>query len=219
VISAIIEREPPRPPGVPDLIWEVLEKALAKDAAARFADATELGIALRRASGRTSTTDSGAQSLPSSARMRIVPPLGGDSHVTVPPAGTESEAPGASADAMPAGATSAAARRRWVRIALAVVGAAMALTVAALLRGPTRSDEEARRAAGRTPDAVVSAPVSAPVPTPVLLPSKEVVAAADAGRAAVAPGPAVPRSPPAQRPPSPLPPPKKEPSLVRDPGF
>ena len=230
VIAAVLEREAPRPPGVPDPLWEVIEKAMAKDAALRYADATELGIALRRATGRTSTTDSGPHSLPSSARMRILP-LGGDSHVTVPPAGTENEAPDAPNDAVLPGATTAA-RRRSVRIVLAVIGAAIALTVAALLRGPTRADGEARdvpsraadtgRNAGPNSSTPASEPVvSAAVTTTVAAP--KVPAGADAGHATIVtptpPGPRTPPTPNIQKAPTLLPPPKKDPSLVRDPGF
>lgn len=83
VIAAVLQREVPRLPGVPDPIWNVIEKALAKDASGRYADATELGIALRRATGRSSPTDSGVHTavvLPASARV-LTTPLGGKSVV------------------------------------------------------------------------------------------------------------------------------------------
>jgi len=224
VISAIIEREPPRLESVPDPIWEVLEKALSKNAADRFSDATELGIALRRASGRTSTTESGAQSAPSSMRMRVVEPLGGNSHVTVPPADDAPDATGGAATRSGA----PAARRRAVRIVLAVVGASLALAVAALLRGPTGASTHPLASAGSarsapslgvssTPPAepMVSIPVPALVPAPAPAP---VAVAVDAGHVVPA---IVPRPRPAEKKldPPPPPPPKKEPSLVRDPGF
>lgn len=143
IVSAIVHRDPPRPSGVPDAIWDVIEKALAKDPNERFADATELGIALRRASGRTSTTDSGPQSaasLPTSMR-KLVPALGGDSHVSVPPvSGGEADVRDADEEAPPRSATPAA-RRRAMRIVVAVVGASLALGVAALVRGPAGSSE------------------------------------------------------------------------------
>jgi serine/threonine protein kinase len=140
VVSAVIQREVQRPPGLPDALWAVLEKSLAKDPNARFADATELGIAFRRASGRTSTTDSGphsASALPSSMR-KLVPPLGGDSHVSVPPVGN-AELGDLTQEELPAKAATPAARKRAVRIVAGVVAASLALTVAALFRSPTGS--------------------------------------------------------------------------------
>jgi serine/threonine-protein kinase len=144
VVSAVIQREVPRPPGLTDPLWEVLDKALAKDPNERFADATELGFAFRRASGRASTTDSGphsASALPPSMRKAVVPPLGGDSHVTVPPVGNAEL--GDASPEVPARAAMPAARRRAVRIVAGVLAASLAITVAALFRGPTGSSGSA----------------------------------------------------------------------------
>jgi eukaryotic-like serine/threonine-protein kinase len=136
VVSAILRREPARLPDVPDAIWAVIEKGLAKDPAARYADATELGIALRRACGRASTTtESGVHPVatPASSR-RIVTPLGGDSHVSVPPVGNAGDT---SSNSPPPTSLVAASRRRAVRIVAAVVAASAVLATVALLRGPS----------------------------------------------------------------------------------
>jgi serine/threonine-protein kinase len=58
VVDAVVRRPVPRLPDIPAPIWEVMEKALRKDPADRFNDATEFGIALRSAAGRKSTTES-----------------------------------------------------------------------------------------------------------------------------------------------------------------
>ncbi len=134
VISAVLERDPPPLPDVPEAIWAVIEKGLAKDAAARYADATELGIALRRACGRSAATESGvhAVAVPASGRKSVTP-LGGDSLVSVPPVGNGGDT---ASNPAPPGSTTPAARKRAVRIVVAVVAASVALTTVALLRGP-----------------------------------------------------------------------------------
>jgi serine/threonine-protein kinase len=60
VVDAVLRRQVPPIPDVPAPIWEVVERALKKDPQERFPDATEMGIALRKASGRRVTTDSQA---------------------------------------------------------------------------------------------------------------------------------------------------------------
>ncbi|MBX3223905.1 MAG: serine/threonine protein kinase, partial [Labilithrix sp.] len=73
-VDAVVRR---RLPPIADLappIWSVIERATAKDPAGRFGDATELGIALRKASGRRSTSESDPNAVapaPSSSR-RVV---------------------------------------------------------------------------------------------------------------------------------------------------
>lgn len=71
-VSAVIHRHPARLGGVSDAIWQVLERALAKSPSARYPDATELGLSLRRASGRTQLTDSGLVPLPRFASSQFV---------------------------------------------------------------------------------------------------------------------------------------------------
>jgi len=156
VVAAVIELDPPTPSGLPVPIANVLTKALAKDPAARYADATELGIALRRAAGRTSTTDAsiastpnvaaGPPSSPSSRDVVVasepgaVPakPLGGDSIVTVPPAG-EGEADTDAPDPLRGGERAARARRRAGQIVAGIVGVSAMIVAAAFLRSPKTS--------------------------------------------------------------------------------
>ena len=191
ILAAVVSRHPPRLPGLPDPIWSVLERSLAKDAAARYADATEQGIALRHATGRTSTTDSGVHSagqLPASMR-KLVAPLGGDSYVSVPPVGN-AELGDASNDPRPRMATPAA-RRRAIRIVVGVLAASVLVMVVALLRGPTGS--------AAPPIASASGDVSgglASSPAPVDPPPVAASAASAANHApTAAPGPAVTATP------------------------
>ena len=74
VLQAILHVAPPPLPRAGD-VWNVLERALSKDAAARYADAGELGAALRRAMGLTSINDSGPQSIPPGLLVERAPAL------------------------------------------------------------------------------------------------------------------------------------------------
>lgn len=215
VVSAILNLEPPRPSGVPDAIWDVVARCLAKDPEARFADATELGIALRRAAGRTSITDSGPQSGIPSMPKAIVPPLGGDSIVTVPPvSGAERPEEEAIVAASPR-------QRRSVAIVGVVVAAAVVLTVAAMVRsagGPERGRVATTSAAGSgAPPGVgssaassLSAPSSASPPS-----SASVGSSSDARPSATDDAGAAKATRPAPKARAP----HVEPSIVRDPGF
>jgi serine/threonine protein kinase len=178
VIAAVLTREPPRPAGVPDPIWQVIEVSLAKESKVRYADATEQGIALRRAAGRATTTDSGVHTpfvLPSSSR-KLKTPLGGDSHVSVPPFGSSELGDGdVSGDARFRVPTEAS-RRRSIRIVAAVLGASVVMMVVALLRGPTGGaaapSASATRAAGDAPNAAASsvAPLTTAPANPAMPP-------------------------------------------------
>jgi serine/threonine protein kinase len=190
VIASVLTLEVPRPPGVPDAIWQVLQVSLAKDSKVRYGDATEQGIALRRAAGRATTTDSGVHTpvvFPSSSRKLKIP-LGGDSHVSVPPVGS-SEVGDAAGDP-PYRVPTAASRRRSIRIVAAVLGASVVMMVVALLRGPTGGaappSDSATSASGQAPAAATSS--VAPAPTePVKAdppPSAVTSAANDAPRGA-----------------------------------
>ncbi len=232
VISAIVERDPPPLADVPEAIWAVIERGLAKDPAARYADATELGIALRRACGRSAATESGvhAVAVPASGRT-IVTPLGGDSHVSVPPVGDRGDT---ATHSTPPGSTIRAARKR-ARIVVAVVAASAALTAVALLRGPP--------VASSPPNATRDLPPSTgTAPRPTSTPSMATATAA-ASTASTAPAMAADAGPApqgghtgsaAQRPGVVKKPVStataaptsltgtdglKEPALVRDPGF
>jgi eukaryotic-like serine/threonine-protein kinase len=227
VISAIMQRDPPRLPDVPDAIWTVIEKGLAKDAAARYADATELGIALRRACGRTATTESGvhAVALPASER-KIAVPLGGDSHVSVPPVGNGGDT---ASNSRPSG-LNPPARKLAVRIVAAVVAASAALTTVALLRDPPGSSASAPPSAtAEIPRGVSSAPrPAADATTVTLATATPSAAAAPSATESATPDAGVPRTQGAKKVvgPSPSAAPDvmgpdgmKEPALVRDPGF
>jgi serine/threonine protein kinase len=235
ILAAVVSRHPPRLPGLPDAVWNVLEKSLSKDPALRYADATEQGIALRRATGRTSTTDSGvhsAQQLPASMRKLVVP-LGGDSHVSVPPVGN-AELGDASNESRRRTATPAA-RRRAIRIVVGVLAVSVAVMVVALLRGPTGSAASSNATASGDVSAAVASSVAPIVETPTIPATAATTASstetgagigADAGVVAPKAIPAPKKSDTAVRPRStgqPLAAPQgnapKEPSIVRDPGF
>jgi serine/threonine-protein kinase len=240
VISAILEREPPRPEGVPDAIWAVIEKALTKDPALRFADATELGIALRRATGRTSTTDSGAHlraALPASVRT-IVTPLGGDSLLTVPPIGNAEL--GDEPAVLPL--EGSPARRRATRVVVGVLAASVAIVAVAAFRSLGDSSSGARppetrltapatataastaappSALGVTPSTTAATPAGAMAnaATPEAVKPSAPAVTPDAG-AIPAPGVAALPSPAARtQEPTPLPPPKTSSSGARAPAV
>lgn len=141
-IEAVIKLEPPRLPDVPASIWTVIATALSKDPSARFADGTELGVALRRASGRALNTESGEQlppsAVPSQPSSRSLLAIPGDSLASVPPVsgGIEARetadvdgAPGrAGVDGGDAGPLPA--RRRTVRKAvMALLGASLVVVI------------------------------------------------------------------------------------------
>jgi eukaryotic-like serine/threonine-protein kinase len=251
IVSAILGDDPPRLASVPDALWAVLAKALAKNAGERFADATELGVALRRASGRTSITESGPQSLgvvPIGVR-KIVPPLGGDSHVSVPPVsggGLEPQDP--HDEALPR-VTRPAVRRRALRIVLAVVGASLALTMAALLRPPSGSSSPDAASSRASREASSAAPVTAASTATPATSAATTTAAPAVSATTVDPAasPTVPEAgagkapptsdgarlpapkrtaepvrtakPPSRAAPGAVTQPPREPSIVRDPGF
>ena len=234
ILAAIMQREPPRLPDVPDEIWAVLEKGLAKQAAARYADATELGIALRRVIGRTSTTESGVHAVIAPAsRRKIVTPLGGDSHVSVPPVGNA----GDTASHSPPPTTSRpAGQRRAVHIVAVIVAASAALTTVAFLRGPSGASSgayanasatgELPRSASASPSAtaaLAASAVPAPSATTYVAPSGSVGGAtSDAGIPVLGgPGTGGAKKPGTSGAAVPLPAPTgpRQRGLVRDPGF
>lgn len=59
-VRAIVARDAPRIAGIPDEIWEVLEKALRKAPVDRYADAGQFALALRRACGRRVNSEGGS---------------------------------------------------------------------------------------------------------------------------------------------------------------
>ena len=146
VVSAIMEQDPPRPPGVPDAIWAVLSRMLEKDPAKRYNDATEAGIALRRAAGRASITDSGTNPIPK-AFLDVV--------TTVQPV-VES-----ASSAPPKPSTRTPKRRSpAATVALVLAAIAVALVLATILRS---SDGPASNTA-KPPEAPVPMPSATPHP-------------------------------------------------------
>lgn len=159
VVSAILERQPPRIAELPDEVWAILEKALSKDPAARYADATELGIALRRVVGRSSITDA---SSPSSMAIRTR----FDSAVSVPPVGSTSLAPEVGAKPAVDADTSAAfdhvpMRKTPTRLVAAIAGIALAIVIAAVARGSGSSPPGADVSPASSAPAPATAPVTA----------------------------------------------------------
>ncbi len=202
-IAAVIHSDPPRLAAVPEAIWEILARALAKDPAARYADATELGIALRRATGRAQLTDPG-RSVSASDRRSILPVVD-----------------------VPVAPRSGFARARAVRVVMAVVGAATLLAVVALLRPRAESSALPVPDAATVPvtttalaakvDSAPPPPTGARVVPPTASPDaigSNVVVRAPLGRP---PAPAPPRASNVGTSPSARPP--LDPSIERDPGF
>jgi serine/threonine-protein kinase len=233
VMSAILTREVERVPEAPDALWAVLQKALSKDPAARYADATELGIAVRRAAGRQIVTESGTDFRPLL-----------DSVVTVPPVTTGT--PGQADEALEASgvddedddATGLPTKRSPLPLLAAVVAAAFAVAVVLVLRAvsaprPALETREthARSGAASTAGALAAPPPATSVPPLVEVapmaaaPAAESVAAPSASGAPMArPRPvgasSKPAPKPTKRPPAPAAPVNgREPAIVRDPGF
>jgi eukaryotic-like serine/threonine-protein kinase len=125
VVSAVLEREPPPIAGLPGPLWAVLAKALAKAPADRYADATEFGIALRRAAGRAVITESGLHGV---ARARA------DSVLSVPPVDPAGSESGVRAPLEGRGAARGWARRRRITLVISVVAAAAVLAFVAFVR-------------------------------------------------------------------------------------
>ncbi len=158
IVDAILRREVTPLPDVPPAVWAVLERAIAKDPAERFADAGEMNIALRKAAGRRSPTESNPMLplVPPSSSRSIAPPSSlRPSPPSLRPSPRTSLEPPLLEDRQRAdGAT----RRR--AIVAGVVGAASALVVAA---GLVAVLGDGPRAAPNSPEATgqgASAPES-----------------------------------------------------------
>ena len=230
-VEAVLRREVPPIPELAPEIWSVIERAIRKDPAARFGDATEMSIALRKASGRRSPTESDPNiPLPAVASHSVVEPGSGS--------GTN-EMPASSVLSRPDASDGAARRRRT--IVAGIVGACGAVIVAALvtvLSGPRASgtSDVARQESGPSTSAVTvaqgvdtvaesapadtvaaSGPVapavtpatSGSVAPPVVPRGRASVQPAGAARSAVAP----------RRQSAPVRKPGEEPHKARDPGF
>ncbi len=78
-VEAVLRREVPPLEGVSPAIWAVLERALKKDPNERWNDATEMGIALRKAAGRRVTTESNPIIPLEPISQRTLAPMGASS--------------------------------------------------------------------------------------------------------------------------------------------
>jgi serine/threonine protein kinase len=236
VVTAILQETPPPLPGLPEAVQAILDKALAKDPAARYADATELGLALRRAAGRSSFTDAGSAS---SAHFRAA----FDSAVSVPPVGSSSLAPESTPP--PAADSSASLDRVPMKrapttpIVIGVVGVAVAILLVVVIRAASSGGADVAPAASISSTSAVDKPT--PPPRAPVVPTQEAPADTASATAATAttaaPSAPVPSAPakseagvvtasPPSPPPRPRPPvvapsatakPPKE--IARDPGF
>jgi eukaryotic-like serine/threonine-protein kinase len=122
VVDAILRREVVPLTELSPQIWAVIQRAIAKDPTKRWADATEMSIALRKACGRLTTTESEA-SLPAAFPRRL------DTDSTT--SGTLGANDSAGHAGPVADSSRAAARRR--AIFAAIIGSAAAIAVFALI--------------------------------------------------------------------------------------
>ena len=244
MVDAVLRRHVPRLADVPPAIWEVIDRAIAKDPVQRFADGTEMSIALRKAAGRRTATESDPTiPVPPPSSRRAVAPA------PMAPSAGSSGAGSSSRSGAPAliGPTSAleggslgtdgASRRR--AIVAGIVGAAAAIAVAAgILTVVGRRERTAPSATipGRSAPSVARAAEPPAAPTTIVSDPGPVVA----GGVGAAPDPvasppgttsvklavsaarpaAVPRRPAAGSARVPAPRlPGQEPHNARDPGF
>jgi serine/threonine-protein kinase len=226
VVDAIVRREVPPLHGLPPPVWSVLHQALEKDPALRFNDATEMGIALRRAAGRKSTTESNPilPVAPSSSRSSLVPRAA----ISVAPDSSRSLSGPAPAHESPAAMALEDARRRRRAIVAGVMGIAAALVLAAVVVAMPGSPLRAAPASAAQASAPAAIPV--PEPGPPEAPATPAPAVAPPPVSTVA-APAVPQRAPSARPTA-APKhvstgsavsrgrkPGQEPHNARDPGF
>lgn len=216
VMTAILTRVVPRVPDVPDAIWEVVERALAKDPGGRYADATELGIALRRAAGRQVVTESTPWQRATTDSAASVPPVSpgttGEQEAPVPPEDESEPVAG-----LPQS-------RRLPRVLLAgvvaaVVGVVVVLVTQKIVREGGAHAGPAATALPAPPLGATTVIPSATAP-PVLEPPPSASPPVTRAPVVAAPPPAPAPKPRQPKPPPPAPAPKGgEPSIVRDPGF
>jgi len=162
-VEAVLRREVPPLDGVSPAIWAVLERALKKDPNDRWNDATEMGIALRKAAGRRVTTESNPIIPLEPISQRTLAPMGAssdraslsdaegssvpgapsskhprrhaDSNVSVPPVQSQgTDSPTGNTGAISADTEAREnARRRRRNIAFGILGVSAALLVASLM--------------------------------------------------------------------------------------
>ncbi len=151
-VDAILRKEVPPIEDVPPAIWAVIEQAIRKNPAERFADATEMGIALRKAAGRKATTESNP-----------VLPVGPISSPSIPDVASATyERSSAAPGTVETPGTSPAARRRRLVVA-AAVGISAAILVAAGISALVRPGSGASSA--RAAAAASAAPAEPEAPS------------------------------------------------------
>jgi eukaryotic-like serine/threonine-protein kinase len=155
VVDAVLRREVLPVEGLAPEIWAVLQQAMEKDPERRFGDATEMGIALRKAAGRRASTESSPvlPAAPLSSWGVDSEPMGlaGSAPISGPPSSFTTHP------------ESLAAKARWRRaIVASVVGCAAALVLlagVATIRSSPKLVEPSAQAA------VIANPPAAAVPT------------------------------------------------------
>lgn len=244
IVDAVLRRQVSPLPDVPAPIWEVIDRAIAKDPAQRFDGATEMSIALRKAAGRKAQTESEPM-----IAVPLPPPSPRQSLAqasSIRPKPAPSVTPPA-LDATGDRASSDAAGRRRAMVA-GVLGVAAALIVAASMitflgpkagtdagasSSPSPGHERPSAVAPAASTAAPSATAEAPpaTPEPATSPPAEPTSSASADPAMVpvkptatpAHGTAAPKRAPTGSPRAPATPPTRrpgeEPHKARDPGF
>jgi eukaryotic-like serine/threonine-protein kinase len=188
-VDAVIRRQVPPLGDIPAPIWDVLSKALEKDPMLRFGDATEMGIALRKACGRKGTESNPMMPLPpistrtpsmtNEVSVGGVPSSGpisaplstrprrGPSQISIPPNEPSSSSTGDFIRMDPA-----QQRRRSRAIALAAVGlgTAVILLIAATMSWMSKPSSSSSSSSS-TQDAKSAKAAAAPSPSPSPSPS------------------------------------------------
>jgi serine/threonine protein kinase len=209
-LDAVIRRDVPPLTDIPPAVWEVIERSIAKDPSKRWNDCTEMGIALRKASGRKSTTESdpgftGPISTPSVSQR----PVTRDPSDPNPNFISAADIGGASS-----------LQRR--RIVVGVVGVAALMVVVALIvsalepskRSSAKAKEPPAAATTALPAGSVAMPLpvgSAPEPPATSSAAPQPSSAKSAAPAVRPVGSGVRRGPGTRRP--------HPPHIARDPGF
>jgi serine/threonine protein kinase len=131
-VDALLRRDAPPLTALPASIWEVIERALKKDLQERFTDATEMLIALRKASGRRAAT----HSQPSLPAFVAAPPSSSSMKVadSAPGVVASKGGPGPGETATAASATTSHPRSRLVFAACGMAGVVLVIAVVLGLR-------------------------------------------------------------------------------------
>ncbi len=220
VIDAVLRRTVAAVEGLSPEVWAVIERSLYKDPSLRYADATEMGMALRKACGRRVTTDPNVEGPLSTSGVRAASlSTPGE---PMPLSVTVDDDPAQEAVAADLGA---AKRRRL--IVIAVVGAAAVLGIAALVASrsqvspattSTLAGEPPREAPAPSLLPAALAPPVRPAPSASSTTSVERAASSSSSSSST---PAAPRREPSRSAPTAATErkPGEEPNKARDPGF